>query len=69
MNLCFTLGFAVVLATGVRADSIFGTVTSAVTAILDGIVNGDSQPEVTLDYGTFRGLADVVTKTDNFLGS
>lgn len=56
------------LLSGTSATSVFGTITSATSAILSGIVEGHAPPEITLDYGTFRGVADAVTGTNNFLG-
>lgn len=57
------------LVSGVSGASLFGTVTSAVTAVLSGVLEGRAPPKITLDYGTFRGVADSITKTDNFLGT
>ena len=68
MALLVTLMSLSALMSGVSGKSVFGTITSATSAILSGIVGGRAPPEITLDYGTFRGVADVVTGTNNFLG-
>lgn len=68
MELHIALVILATILSGASGASVFGTVTSAITAILSGILEGRAQPEITLDYGTFQGITDVVTGTDNYLG-
>lgn len=51
----------------VQGVSVFENITSAISSILSGILLAEA-PVITLEYGTFRGVADSVTGTDNFLG-
>ncbi|KAL5335517.1 Alpha/Beta hydrolase protein [Aspergillus crustosus] len=48
--------------------ALLGTVTNGLSAILGLDAQPDIFPKVTLDYGTFKGVADTITGSDNYLG-